>query len=175
MGKFDYVTETPEELFDKAEKDIMNIDIMNKDTVYPADRKYDPICFHATQAVEKFLKGYIISKGRQVEKIHNLEILLTEAMSIDMSFIKIRQECMLLNRYSSQIKYTNRNPITKSGIMEVVRSLQTVSDFPVIKSQRDLLSKKNKYKTITEIITNEQAKPANMKKKNRNIDHDIER
>jgi HEPN domain-containing protein len=170
MGKFDYVTETPEELFDKAEKDIMN-----KNMVYPADRKYDPICFHATQAVEKFLKGYLISKGRQVETIHNLEILLTEAISIGTSFGIIRQECLLLNQYSSQIKYTNCNPITKSGIMEVIKSLQAVCDFPAIKSRRDLLSKKNKYEIITEITTNEPTKSAGMKKKNKNIDHDIER
>jgi HEPN domain-containing protein len=74
----------------------MNIDIMNKDMVYPVDRKYDLICFHAAQAVEKFLKGYIIQKGQQAEKTHNLEILLAEAISIDASFKVMSAECAFL-------------------------------------------------------------------------------
>jgi HEPN domain-containing protein len=155
MGKVDYVTETFDELFDKAEKDIMNVDIMNKDMVYPSDRKYDLICFHAAQAVEKFLKGYIIQKGQQTEKIHNLEVLLAEAMSIDESFEAIRSECVLLNKYSSEIKYTNRNPITKYAITEAMKSLQTICDFSPIKSLRDLAGKTNKYEIIAEILTDE--------------------
>jgi HEPN domain-containing protein len=59
MGKMIFVTETPDELFDKAERDLLNIEILNKDITHPADRKSDIICFHATQAVEKFLKGFI--------------------------------------------------------------------------------------------------------------------
>jgi HEPN domain-containing protein len=172
MGKYEYVTETLEELFDKAEKDIMSIDIMNRDTAYPSDRKYDLICFHATQAVEKFLKGYSIQKGRQVKKIHNLEILLAEAMSIDASFGAIRAECALLNKYSFEIKYTNRNPITKYAITEAMKSLQTVCNFSPIKSLRDLAGKTNKYKIITEITTNEKKKSAAMNKKNKNFDCD---
>jgi HEPN domain-containing protein len=166
MGKTDYVTETPDDLFDKAEKDIMNIDIMNKDMAYPPDRKYDLVCFHATQAVEKFLKGYVIKNGRQVEKVHNLEILLAEAMGLDSAFETIRSECMVLNKYSSDIKYTNRNPITKSAMAEVLKSLQTVCNFPPIKSLRDLTSKTNKYEIIAEITTTEKTKSAGMKHEN---------
>jgi HEPN domain-containing protein len=175
MGKSGYVTETSEELFDKAEKDIMNIDIMNKDMVYPPDRKYDLICFHATQAVEKFLKGYIIKNGRQVEKLHNLEFLLTEAMNIDATFGTIRPQCMLLNKYSSDIKYTNRNPVTKSTMAEIVKSLQTVCNFPPIKSLRDLASNANKYEIIAAITTHEKIKSTRIKKKSENLDYDRER
>jgi HEPN domain-containing protein len=161
MGKTDYVTETFDELFDKAEKDIMNIDIINNDMVYPADRKYDLVCFHAVQAVEKFLKGYIIQKGRQAEKTHNLEILLVETINIDESFEAISAECALLNKYAFEIKYANRNPITKYAITEAMKSLQTVCNFPPIKSLRDLASETNKYEIITEITTNAKGKSAN--------------
>jgi HEPN domain-containing protein len=165
MGKADYVTETFDELFDKAEKDIMNIDIMNKDMVYPSDRKYDLVCFHAAQAVEKFLKGYIIQKGRQAEKTHNLEILLVETLSIDDSFEAISAACALLNKYSFEIKYANRNPITKYAITEAMKSLQTICNFPPIKSLRDLASEINKYEIITEITTDKKEKSVNINKK----------
>jgi hypothetical protein len=56
MGKMLFVTETPDELFDKAERDMLTIEILNKDITHPADRKSDIICFHATQAVEKIPK-----------------------------------------------------------------------------------------------------------------------
>ena len=97
MAKTGLVTETPDELFDKAERDIMNIVILKNNTVYPPDRKYDIICFHAMQAAEKFLKGYILNSGNKVEKTHNLGLLLNNAMTIDKSFKEISSECILLN------------------------------------------------------------------------------
>jgi HEPN domain-containing protein len=68
MARTGLVTETPDELFDKAERDVMSVVILQKDTIYPHDRKYDIICFHATQAVEKYLKGYILNNGKEVKK-----------------------------------------------------------------------------------------------------------
>jgi HEPN domain-containing protein len=56
---------------------------------------YDIICFHATQAAEKFMKSFIISNGKTVEKIHNLDILQKAAMGIDNSFVNISNDCVL--------------------------------------------------------------------------------
>ena len=151
MPKNDYVTETQDELFDKAERDIMSIDILCKDKMYPADRKYDIICFHATQAVEKFLKGYIIANGQRVKKIHNLAVLLEKTIMIDKAFKGITTECVLLNQYIAEIKYSNRNPISKSDIGKVLGALKTIGNFALIKSLRDLASKKQKYQIVTEI------------------------
>ena len=154
MPKSDYVTETQDELFDKAERDMMSIDIIYRDTMYPADRKHDIICFHATQAVEKFLKGYIIANGRKVKKIHNLTVLLENAIEIDSSFKQIVTECVLLNQYTAEIKYTTRNPITTSDIGRALSALKNISNFVPIKSLRDLASKNQKYKIIAEITVN---------------------
>jgi len=44
---------------------------------------FDVILFHIHQAVEKYIKGYLISKGWEVRKIHDIEMLLTEALSFD--------------------------------------------------------------------------------------------
>jgi len=55
------VTETADMLCYKAEKDIMTVDALYTKPKYPEDQMYDIICFHATQAVEKFLKSFINS------------------------------------------------------------------------------------------------------------------
>jgi HEPN domain-containing protein len=153
MAKTGFVTETPDELFDKAERDVMSIVVLKSDTVYPPNRKYDIICFHATQAVEKFLKGYILNNGNEVEKIHNLEVLLNNAMAIEKSFKNISNECILLNQYTAEIKYANRNPITGPDVNRVLKALQKIGDFTPVKSLRDSMSKKHKYQIISEIIT----------------------
>jgi HEPN domain-containing protein len=176
MANPGFVTETPDELFNKAEQDVVSIVILKSDTVYPPDRKYDIICFHATQATEKFLKGYILNNGNRVEKIHNLEVLLNNAMTIDKSFKNISGECILLNQYTAEIKYTNRNPVTGSDVNKALKALQKIGNFIPIKSLRDSISKKQKYQIISEIITPPLNKSSNsIDKKKKATDYDIDR
>jgi len=42
------VTESPDELTSKAEKDIMNVNVLLAQKFHPEDLMYDIICFHAT-------------------------------------------------------------------------------------------------------------------------------
>ena len=42
--------------------------------------------FFLQQAVEKFLKAYLLSKGWQLQRIHDLEPLLNEALKFETSF-----------------------------------------------------------------------------------------
>jgi HEPN domain-containing protein len=175
MAKTGLVTETPDELFDKAEQDVTSIVVLQRDTVYPPDRKYDVICFHAAQAVEKYLKGYVRNNGKEAAKIHNLEVLADNAMAIDDSFKNIRDECLLLNQYTAEIKYANRNPVTGSDVRRVLKALQKISDFMPVKSLRCSMSKKHKYQLVAEIIAVPD-KPSNSAgKTKKTTDCDIER
>ncbi|MDR2701301.1 MAG: HEPN domain-containing protein [Spirochaetaceae bacterium] len=114
------------------------------------------ICFHVTQAVEKFLKGYIINTGKTIEKTHDLNVLLFAILETDNTFIKINNECTLLNTFIPNIKYNSRNQITKQDMDKIIKSLETVCCFPPIKSMRDLFSKKYHYQIIHEITANKQ-------------------
>lgn len=42
--------------------------------------------FYLQQAIEKFLKAFLLSKGWQLRRIHDLEPLLNEALKHDSSF-----------------------------------------------------------------------------------------
>jgi hypothetical protein len=137
----------------KAEKDIMTVDTLYTKPKYPEDLMYDIICFHATQAVEKFLKSYIISNGKTIEKIHNLDILQKAAMEIDNSFLKIMDHCLLLNEFIPNVRYDDENPVTKQNIYDIVKSLNIICNFPPIKAMRDSFSKKHNYEIVGEITT----------------------
>jgi HEPN domain-containing protein len=147
------VTESAEELAGIAEKDIVTVKLLIDKKFYPEDYMYNIICFHATQAVEKLLKGFIISNGKTVEKIHDLDILQESAMEIDISFAKIKSECMLLNTFAPNIKYSSQKIITKQDMDKIIKSMETICKFPPIKTMRDSFAKKHKYKIISKIIT----------------------
>jgi HEPN domain-containing protein len=46
--------------------------------------------FYLQQAIEKFLKAFLLSKGWQLQRIHDLEPLLNEALKHDSSFEQYR-------------------------------------------------------------------------------------
>ncbi len=77
--------------------------MLREESLYPADwlriagkdlRRVEPLLddrdpegagFHLQQAVEKFLKAFLLSKGWQLKRIHNLETLLNSALVYDLS------------------------------------------------------------------------------------------
>jgi len=147
------VTETADELTGMAEKDMVTVKLLIEEKFNPEDYMYNIICFHATQAIEKFLKGYIISNGKTVEKIHDLDILQESAMETDNSFAKIKSDCMLLNTFAPNLKYSSRRIITKQDMEKIINSLENVCNFPPIKAMRDKFSKEHDYEIVGEIIT----------------------
>jgi HEPN domain-containing protein len=147
------VTESADMLCHKAEKDILTVKVLSDKNFYPEDYMYDIICFHATQAAEKFLKSYIISNGKTVKKIHDLDILQKAAMEIDNLFSKIMDNCLLLNEYIPNVKYDDENPVTKQNINDIIKSLNAICNFPPIKAMRDSFSKEHNYKIVGEITT----------------------
>ena len=146
-----FVTESADELTGMAEKDIVTVKLLIDKKFYPEDYMSNIICFHATQAVEKFLKSYIIINGKTIEKIHDLDILQKAAMEIDNSFSEILDNCLLLNEYGPKIKYSTRNQVTKQDMDKIINSLENICNFPPIKAMRDKFSKEHNYEIVGEI------------------------
>lgn len=46
----------------------------------------DTICFHCQQAVEKYLKMYLVSKGNEPIITHNISILVAKCIQYDLDF-----------------------------------------------------------------------------------------
>jgi len=147
------VTESPEELTGMAERDIVNIEVLTGKIFHPEDYMYNIICFHSTQAVEKLLKSFIINNGKTIEKIHDLDTLHQIAATIDVSFAEIKSECMLINTFVQNIKYSSKNQISKQDLDKILKSMNTICNFSPIKAMRESFSKEHSYKIVDELTT----------------------
>jgi HEPN domain-containing protein len=85
----------------RADEDLKLVEILlGEKEVYP-----NPICFHAQQAVEKYLKGFLARHDLHVRKIHDLEILLDDIKNIDQSFEELRESAVFLNQFYIESRY----------------------------------------------------------------------
>lgn len=50
-------------------------------------------------AVEKFLKAYLLSKGWQLRRIHNLDTLIDDTLAFDQSFAQFRKICVRITAF----------------------------------------------------------------------------
>lgn len=79
--------------------------------------------FNIQQAVEKYLKGYLLLKGWKLRRIHELETLLNDVIDYEPSFEEFRQECLKITDYYVEDRY----PFTVASELseeEVRNSLQ---------------------------------------------------
>lgn len=61
--------------------------------------------FNIQQAIEKYLEGYLLSRGWELRRIHNLETLLNEAIEYDSSFEEFRAACQKITQYYVEERY----------------------------------------------------------------------
>jgi HEPN domain-containing protein len=84
----------------KAEHDLKAADQMLR-----ADEPItDAACFHCQQAVEKYLKAYLVSRGVAPEKTHKLERLIEECSKWDKAFISLAKT-VVLSEYAVESRY----------------------------------------------------------------------
>ncbi|MBN1925159.1 MAG: HEPN domain-containing protein [Prolixibacteraceae bacterium] len=69
----------------KANEDLL---VINRLTEYEIIAT-SSVCFHCQQAVEKFLKAFLIANEVEIKKTHNIEYLLSECADFDRDFADI--------------------------------------------------------------------------------------
>jgi HEPN domain-containing protein len=65
----------------------------------------EAICFHSHQAVEKYLKAFLVQRQIHFPKTHNLGELLDIIGSIDAGLSDSLREITILNPYAVEIRY----------------------------------------------------------------------
>ena len=89
-----------------------------------AEKDYsDIILFHIHQAVEKYLKGYLIYHGWELKKIHDIELLITGALSFNEEFQKYLDFGRILTAFYYEERYPP-GPITSYSKGEIKRILK---------------------------------------------------
>ncbi len=83
----------PKDWLALAEKDLVRVRRSLR------DRDPELAAFCLQQAVEKFLKAFLLSKGWKLRRIHDLEALLDDAMVHDPSLDQFRNACQKITNY----------------------------------------------------------------------------
>ena len=65
----------------------------------------DSIAYHIQQAIEKYLKGYLVLNGKKPPKIHELDTLLNHILRFDDSFNSFLELCEKASRYYIEDRY----------------------------------------------------------------------
>jgi HEPN domain-containing protein len=93
-----------------------------------AEEEYtDVVLFHIHQAVEKYLKGFLISEGGGLKKIHDIELLITEVMSFDDRFQKYLDLGRELTAFYYEARYPP-GPITSYSNEEIQEILEEAEE-----------------------------------------------
>ncbi len=96
------------------------------------DNFYSHICILCHDSVEKFLKAFLISRGKKPLKIHDLVTLLNSCISLlenekNLQFIK--DSCRILNQYYTPLKYpTHYPPATKKQAVQAVEIASEIAE-----------------------------------------------
>lgn len=61
--------------------------------------------FHLQQAIEKYLKGYLLFTGWHLRRIHDLEVLVQEAIARDTEFAHFLASCQKITEYYIETRY----------------------------------------------------------------------
>jgi HEPN domain-containing protein len=91
----------PEAWFEKAEHDLLAIRNNLAGTSVP----WDVVAFHAQQAAEKYLKGFLVARLDEVPKIHDLVTLLARCITHDVTLADLNADCERLTRIGWLSRY----------------------------------------------------------------------
>ncbi len=69
------------------------------------DDDYPGAAFNLQQAVEKHLKGYLLARGWKLRRVHDIEVLLNEAVRLDASFGEFREHGRKMTQYYFEDRY----------------------------------------------------------------------
>ena len=78
--------------------------------------------YHLQQAVEKYLKGFLLSKGWKLKRIHDLEVLLNDALKYAAELEQFRNLCQKISGYYIIDRYplTSAATLTKQEVQSSV-------------------------------------------------------
>lgn len=90
----------------------------------------NPVCFHAQQAAEKYLKGFLAYNDLHVRKIHDLEALVKECEKIDESFKTLNESIVFLNQFYVESCYPDdRIEVSDKDAKKAYDAAMTVKGF----------------------------------------------
>lgn len=87
------------------------------------------ICYHCEQSAEKYLKGYLIIKGKKAEKTHDLVLLNSKCSILEKRFNEIEDECIELVPYGVQVRYPYQLEVNEDDVNNAISSAEKIEEF----------------------------------------------
>jgi HEPN domain-containing protein len=81
-------------------------DRLDADRTVQSPGPYDTACFHAQQAVEKYLKAVLALAGSPIPRTHVLEVIYDQCLTVEPALVLDRMELSILTPYAVQLRYT---------------------------------------------------------------------
>lgn len=91
----------PTDWYAKAEEDLRAAKALMDDKV----RLYGVAAFHIQQALEKYMKGFLLSKGWTLQRIHDLTKLLNDVTGYEPGLTKYRPLCIRVTEFYFESRY----------------------------------------------------------------------
>ncbi|MGB9612624.1 MAG: HEPN domain-containing protein [Candidatus Margulisiibacteriota bacterium] len=97
------------------------------------DEFYSQMCILCHDAVEKYLKAYLVSRKKRYKRIHDLVTLLKDCANISENkeaFMGFEEGCRILNNYYSPLKYPSHFPFaTQKQAKEAIEITEEIGKF----------------------------------------------
>jgi len=101
--------EQAREWFKRGDHDIETAQLLYDDQGYT-----DSIAYHIHQGLEKYLKGYLVLRGKKPPRIHELDALLTYVSSFDQELTIFLELCEKASKYYIDARYPPGPPVEYS-------------------------------------------------------------
>jgi len=88
------------------------------------DGHLDAAIYHCQQAAEKALKAWLLFRGCQFPRTHDLEVLLDLAFGVDASLEQFREGAETLTPYVAIYRYPNEEGFTEPTRDETEKALE---------------------------------------------------
>jgi HEPN domain-containing protein len=99
----------------------------------------DVACFHAQQAAEKALKGYLAWCDIPLQRTHDLARLLTQARDVDEAFGSLESAADLLSPYATDPRYPGQeNEPEAEDAIEALAEARRVLEFVLVRLPSDI-------------------------------------
>jgi len=95
------------------------------------------ICYLCAQSAEKYLKGYLTNKGREIENTHNLPYLNKLCTTYDKQFEEIKTDCGVLNKFNNNIRYPDGIETDEKDVALSLKTVEKIIKLPPLSDLRE--------------------------------------
>jgi len=119
----------------KAESDLK----VARDELMTEKPANDMVCFHCQQAVEKYLKAFLVKNNMEFKKTHDISQLIELCLGIDKSFNELLDKNVdSLTIYAAEIRYPDYFYIPSDEETEdAINKAEYVKEFVMRKLERE--------------------------------------